>query len=481
MKNMNTIFNYSAAFLTLLLSFIFNSLYSQETGIPLSGSGVSVLLVDTDNPLGKIDSNVYGQFLEHINHSVVDGLFAEQVRGYGFEGEDFEIFWEPFGNNGKASVVGTNFKNGQKSLQLSVQKGSAGVRQGRFYFQEGYTYNGSVCINNVEGSLRATIRIKDSKGRLIKEIRLRTPGREWREVPFSFAITNTDTQAMVEIEATGSGILLIDFVSLMRADLYKSGRMRPDLVKALDGLKAPFLRWPGGSFASDYKWKDGIGPYNSRIYHPNMLWGGYSDYYGFGTDEFMELCRQLKTEPLIVLAATSTDQSEVRYAMDWVHYLNDPITTEWGKFRASNGHPEPYNVKYFQIDNEPMNHGLSPLQYANIVNVYGSELRKIAPDAKIFACGQKRSNDLNWSQKVIDIAGDNFDILGCHNYEYESENFQSGLLRIENYLIRLRDYIRNSKHPDIKLAVLEWGLCRTYDWRAGLHAAGSLIMYEKLG
>ncbi|MGB8489560.1 MAG: hypothetical protein WCE64_00735, partial [Bacteroidales bacterium] len=124
---------------------------------------------------------------------------------------------------------------------------------------------------------------------------------------------------------------------------------------------------------------------------------------------------------------------------------------------------------------------LTPEQYAGIVNVYGSALKKIAPGAKIVACGQKRSNDLNWSQKVIDIAGDNFDILGCHNYEYENENFQTGLFRIENYLVKLRDIIRNSEHPAIKLAVLEWGLCRSYDWRAGLHTAGSLIMYEKLG
>jgi alpha-N-arabinofuranosidase len=104
----------------------------------------------------------------------------------------------------------------------------------------------------------------------------------------------------------------------------------------------------------------------------------------------------------------------------------------------------------------------------------------MAPEARIIACGQKRSNDMDWSQKLIDISGENFDILGCHNYEYENENFQSGLLRIEDYLIRLRDFIHNSKHPDIKIAVLEWGLCRTYDWRAGLHTAGNLLMYERL-
>jgi alpha-N-arabinofuranosidase len=170
----------------------------------------------------------------------------------------------------------------------------------------------------------------------------------------------------------------------------------------------------------------------------------------------------------------------VQDAMDWVHYLNDPATTEWGRKRAANGHAKPYMVRYFQIDNEPMNHNLTPEQYAAIVNEYGSRLRRIAPEAKVFACGQKRSNDLVWSEKVVDLAGHNFDILACHNYEYENENFQTGLFRIKDYLVKLREYVRASKHPRIKLAVLEWSLCRTYDWRSGLHTAGSLMLYESL-
>ena len=211
-----------------------------------------------------------------------------------------------------------------------------------------------------------------------------------------------------------------------------------------------------------------------------MIWGGYSDYYGFGTDEFLGLCRKLNAEPLIVLAAPGTEPEQVQYAMDWVHYLNDPPTTEWGRLRASNGHPEPYGVRYFQIDNEPMNNGFTPEKYAEIVNVYGSRLRAIAPEARIVACGQKRSNDMDWSQKVIDLAGKNFDVLGVHNYEYEPENFETGLRRIRDYLSKLRDYIRASAHPQIEIGVLEWSLARTYDWRAGLHAAGSLILYEEL-
>lgn len=455
--------------------------HSQKSGPGITSSGVSVLLVDTDRPVGRISEGVYGQFLEHINHSVVDGLFAEQVRGNGFEGKDFETYWEPFGENCSARVVETDFKNGEKSLKFIIQKSSAGIQQGRFYFQQGYTYSGLLWVNIIAGSPRLSIRLKDKSERLIKQIPLKVSGREWKEIPFSFYCTETDSQAMLEIVASGNGNILLDFISLMREDLRKSGMMRPDLFSAINNLKAPFIRWPGGSFASTYKWRDGIGPYASRVYHPNLIWGGYADYYGFGTDEFMEFCRKLNTEPLIVLAATDTDPENVQYAVEWIHYLNDPVTTELGKLRASNGHPESYNVKYFQIDNEPMNFNISPEQYADIVNVYGSAIRKIDPDIQIVACGQKRSNDINWSQKIIDIAGENFDILGCHNYEYENENFRTGLSRIENYLIMLRDFIRKSKHPEIKLSVLEWGLCRTYDWRAGLHAAGSLIMYEKLG
>ncbi|MGB8490849.1 MAG: carbohydrate binding domain-containing protein, partial [Bacteroidales bacterium] len=352
----------------ILLIFVCRITYSQESGPVPAGPGVSVLLVDTDRPAGKISEGVYGQFLEHINHSVVDGLYAEQVRGNGFEGKDFETYWEPYGENGSVTVVDTNFKNGEKSIRFKIRKTSAGIRQGRIYLQEGYTYNGSLRVNSIDGSPKLTLRFKDNSGRLIKEIPLKVSGKGWKEVPFSFYCTKTDPQSSMEIEAGRTSGLLLDFVSLMREDIRKSGMLRPDLFGAIDSLKPPFIRWPGGSYASIYRWKDGIGPLASRRYHPNMIWGGYSDYYGFGTDEFMEFCRQLNTQPLIVLPATDTDPEDVQYAMDWVHYLNDPITTGLGKLRASYGHPEPYDVKYFQIDNEPMNHNLTPEQYAGIVN-----------------------------------------------------------------------------------------------------------------
>ena len=445
-----------------------------------ASKGVAVLLVDTDRVAGTIDERIYGHFLEHINHSVVDGLYAEQIRGQGFEGRDYQDYWTPFGENGTSTLVDEKFEQGERSVRLAADSGEAGLRQSRIYLELGQTYDGSIWLKPEAGKLAVSLRILDSAGRKLKDLPLGTSGAGWQESKFSFVSPVTDAHAALEVVGSGTGSVLVDFVSLMRASARANGKLRPDLLAALMQLRPPFIRWPGGSYASTYRWRDGIGAPVSRKYNPNTIWGGYSDYYGFGTDEFLELCRQLGSAPMIVLAATSTDQGQLEYAMDWVHYLLDPPTTEWGRLRADNGHRDPYQIPYFQIDNEPMNHGLTAEGYAEIVNLYGSRLRAIAPGAKIVACGQKRSNDLEWSQKLIDLAGDHFDILGCHNYEYEPDNFASGVRRIHDYLEKLGDYVRISAHPGIKLAVLEWGLCRTYDWRAGLHAAGMLIDYEEL-
>jgi alpha-N-arabinofuranosidase len=460
---------------------------SAAAGPFFSGAGqgegepkVAVLLVDTDRVSAPINERIYGQFLEHINHSVEDGLFAEQIRGAGFEGEDFKTYWESFSDRGQVEIANLAFQNGAKSVRLRVDGGRAAIKQGRLFLDTGVKYEGSLWVKREDGSPHLSLSVKGYKGEPIAARPLAITGADWHEVPFSFTSPARDTQASIEIAAIGKGSILVDFISMMRADVRRDGMLRPDLLQALRDLRPSFIRWPGGSFASTYKWKEGIGPYAARGYHPNTFWGGYSDYYGFGTDEFLGLCRKVNAEPLIVLPAPGIKPEQVEYAMDWVRYLNDAPSTEWGRKRATNGHPEPHGVTLFQIDNEPMNNGFTPETYAEIVNVYGSRLRHIAPHARIVACGQKRSNDMDWSEKVIDLAGENFDILGCHNYEYEPQNFETGLRRIRDYLTKLRDYVRASAHPHIEIGVLEWSLQDTYDWRAGLHTAGSLMLYEEL-
>jgi alpha-N-arabinofuranosidase len=251
-----------------------------------TASGVAILQVDTDRRLGTIDPKIYGQFLEHINHSVVDGLFAEQIRGAGFEGRDFETYWTPFGPPEAVRVVEARFEHGAKSLRITAGRQLSGIRQGRVFLESGRTYDGSVWLKIESGAPRVSLRVLAADGTVLADLPLRTRGSAWQEVPFSFASAQSDRDAAVVIAAAGRGAALIDFVSMMRADVRRSGMLRPDLLAALRGLAPAFIRWPGGSLASTYKWQDGIGPFASRVYHPNELWGGYSDYYGFGTDEY---------------------------------------------------------------------------------------------------------------------------------------------------------------------------------------------------
>jgi alpha-L-arabinofuranosidase len=113
---------------------------------------VAVLLVDTGRATTPIDERIYGQFLEHINHSVEDGLFAEQIRGAGFEGEDFKTYWESFSDHGRVEIAELEFQNGKKSVRLSVEGGRASIRQGRLFLDTGFKYGGSLWVKRDQGS-----------------------------------------------------------------------------------------------------------------------------------------------------------------------------------------------------------------------------------------------------------------------------------------------------------------------------------------
>src|ERR1043165_3111109 len=109
------------------------------SGLP-EPSGVAILQVDTDRRLGTIDRKIYGQFLEHINHSVEDGLFAEQIRGAGFEGRDFETYWTTVGPADAVRVVDVPFEHGTKSAQITAGRERSGIRQGRVFIESGRSY-----------------------------------------------------------------------------------------------------------------------------------------------------------------------------------------------------------------------------------------------------------------------------------------------------------------------------------------------------
>lgn len=122
----------------------------------------------------------------------------------------------------------------------------------------------------------------------------------------------------------------------------------PEVVQLLREMKTSVLRFPGGNFTSGYHWKDGIGPVEQRPEKPNPAWPEWESN-RVGVDEWLTLCELIGAEPMIcVNAGNGTPQD----AADWVRYCNDPVTTEWGRLRAANGHPAPYNVRLWEVGNE---------------------------------------------------------------------------------------------------------------------------------
>src|SRR4249920_186482 len=149
---------YARGFAALLSASVASALMPALAGSGVE-PGVAVLMVDTDRKAGTIDRNVYGQFLEHINHAVVDGLFAEQIRGAGFEGKDFETYWTSFGPPGAVRIVEVPFERGAKSVRLIGSRQPAGIRQERVALESGRTYDGSVWIKVEAGAPRVSLRM----------------------------------------------------------------------------------------------------------------------------------------------------------------------------------------------------------------------------------------------------------------------------------------------------------------------------------
>ena len=178
---------FKTGMLTILFSSLLMFLTSYTSDNKTKGKlqeeipGVAVLLIDTDHPVSTIDKNIYGHFLEHINHSVEDGLYAEQVQGQGFEGKDWDTYWKPFTKNGKVEVVNTPFEKGLKSVRLEPANGTASIRQQRIYIQKNVRYNGSVWIKNESGNPQLSLRISDNDNNEIATAALLSTKKGWHE------------------------------------------------------------------------------------------------------------------------------------------------------------------------------------------------------------------------------------------------------------------------------------------------------------
>jgi len=154
--------------------------------------------------------------------------------------------------------------------------------------------------------------------------------------------------------------------------------IRRDVVVALRALKVPNVRWPGGCFADEYHWRDGVGPQAKRKSTINANWGAAIEPNSFGTDEFMDFIAQIGSEAYVSVNVGSGTAQE---AADWLAYMTAPTSTSAGEERAANGHPEPYRVKFLGIGNESWGCGgaMTPDYYLSQLKIYSRYVRNYNP------------------------------------------------------------------------------------------------------
>ena len=185
------------------------------------------------------------------------------------------------------------------------------------------------------------------------------------------------------------------------SDIPNVNGMRTDVVEALKEIKVPVLRWPGGCFADEYHWRDGIGEKNSRKKMINTHWGGVTEDNSFGTHEFMELCRQLGCKTYV---NGNLGSGTVQEMSEWVEYMTFDGLSPLAELRKKNGSEKPWKLDYFGVGNENWGCGgnMTPEYYGNEYRRYQTYVRQYNKDHQVkkVCCGAN-SEDYFWTEDVL--------------------------------------------------------------------------------
>ena len=272
---------------------------------------------------------------------------------------------------------------------------------------------------------------------------------------------------------------------------HKDG-VRLDVVEALKKLKIPVLRWPGGCFADTYHWKDGIGPKKDRPSMLNVWWGNTKEDNSFGTNEFLNMCELLGTEPYLSGNVGSGTPQELA---DWIKYTTHPNgSSPMPELREKYGRANPWKVKFWGLGNEAWGCGgnMKPEHYANVYRQYATFMTDWVNSDKLYRIASGASDDdYRWTEVLMkELPANMYDALGLHHYSVidwnkkgsstdfsEKEYFATmhkALLMEE--LVTKHSAIMDKYDPKKKkaLAVDEWG-----GWYDVVQGTNGAFLYQQ--
>ena len=432
--------------------------------------------IDASKTSAPISKNIYGQFLEHIGGIVNNGIWAEMLDDRKFyypinshppeqpSGPSFRRVtvrhWMPIGGDEFITMDTKSPYAGDQSPLVKVDaKDPHGFQQSGLAVRKGKSYSGRIILSGSAGAVVKVSLVWGKEAGDRQTVVIRTLGAEYKKVPLQFQSQADSEDGILEITGTGKGEFHVGAVSLMPAD--NAQGFRAEVVAALKQLQFGVLRFPGGNFVSAHEWRDAVGDIDKRPPILDPVWHAVQPN-DVGTDEFITLCRLLGVEPYITVSAGFGDEWSAR---ELVEYANGAAATPMGKWRAANGHPQPYHVKFWGIGNEPWGDyqmgAMSLPQYEIKHNLFAKAMRKVDPSIILIAGGAmpdvmeganqaKRINGqyvpdylsaADWSGNLLLHCLDNMDMLSEHYYASGTQH---------------TDMKQEKKVPIGPLSLIEW-------------------------
>ncbi|MCR5723781.1 MAG: carbohydrate binding domain-containing protein [Treponema sp.] len=445
-------------------------------------------------------SDLYGIFFEDLNHAADGGLYGELVRNRAFEfcARDNPSYtgltaWEALHGSGEValSVVtgspvskknphylaldiiapgdGTGFQNLGYNTGIPLKAGAAYRFSCYVRREQDFSSPLTVALTSADGERYASETF--------------TAGKDWQRISLELTAPKTDSAARLAITATGTGRLYFDFVSLFPLDTFRGREngLRRDLAERLEALHPRFVRFPGGCLVHDgaldatahdaqYRWKNSVGRIEDRPSRRNN-WG-YNQSLGLGYYEYFLLCEDIGAKPLPVLPAGYDPHHKracpmeamdefVQDALDLIEFANGGCSTEWGKYRAELGHPQPFNLEYLGVGNEEVGADFPPR-----FKLIRDAIKKAHPEIKVIGSSGPFSAGGEFERGWQSARTDGADLVDEHYY------------MAPEWLLAHTDRYGAYKAGDPKVFMGEyasWG----NSWKNALYEAAYLTAAEK--
>jgi len=399
-----------------------------------------------------VTKRLYGKFCEHLGSNIYNGIWAQILRNPGFEpwhlfGNDDQIAhraaglerefqvkrlvasrergiafpWIPWGQGEITYELDNtqpfNSETSQRITATSVPPGgTAGVAQPICLpLHRVRDFELTLAVRGKGDGLRleATLRRGAPDGPPVARAQLRRVGRDWSRETLRLALPR-ERYAPGEVFFLILALACPGTVWLDNAELFPADHVAgfdPDAVRLWREARLPLLRYPGGNFASGYHWQDGVGPREKRPTVFNRAWNQPEPNH-VGTDEFMAYCSAVGCEPFLCVNAGDGTPDE---AAAWVEYCNGGPDTRYGRLRAQNGHPKPYNVRLWQIGNElwgnwQIGH-CTREEYAERYERFCRAMKAADPTIHLIACGQ----DIQWNEPLVTRKGKLVESVSIHS------------------------------------------------------------------